>query len=123
MPAEVIVEDAERANLLELMLASLLRRRLAAPSARAHAMALAAPVEIRAGAMQATLLFSAGDVFVSRDRRVRTEAHVRGSLGAVIDAALGRRRLEHLLRRELQVGGSPRVLWHLLALLRAPGLR
>ena len=117
MSGQVIVEDAERANLLELMLASLLRRKLVAPSARAHALALAAPVEIRAGAMRAILVFSGGDVFVSRDRCDYTEAHVRGSLGAVIDAALGRRRLDHVLRRELQIGGSPRVLWHLLALL------
>jgi hypothetical protein len=37
----VIVEDAERANIRELMLASLLRRKLTSLGARAHAKAIA----------------------------------------------------------------------------------
>ena len=119
----VMVEDAERANLLELMLASLLHRRLASPSARAHANAIAGPVEIKAGAMHATLLFSAGDVSITRNHADYAHARVRGSLAAVLDAALGRRRFSHVLHRDLRVTGSPRVLWHLLALLRAGDAR
>lgn len=119
----VIVEDAERANVLELMLASLLRRRLASPAARTHARAIAGPVEIRAGDMHARLLFSGDDVLISRRHEDHAEARVRGSLSAILDAALGRRRIAHVLRGGLRVAGSPRVLWHLLALLRAGGAR
>lgn len=115
----MIVEDAARANLLELMLASLLRRKLGSRSARGHARAIAGPVEIRAGDMQARLLFSAGDVLISRTHTEYAEARIRGSLAAVLDAALGRRRIAHALRGDLRVTGSPRVLWHLFALMRA----
>lgn len=115
----MIVEDTERANLLELMLASLLERRLASPSARAHARAIAGPVEIRAGDMRARVLFSADDVLISRHHDGYAEARVRGTLSAILDAALGRRRVAHVVNGELRVTGSPRVLWHLLALLRA----
>jgi len=114
----VIVEDSERANILELMLASLLRRKLASRGARAHARAIAGPVEIRAGEMQATLTFSADDVSISRHHGEYAEARVRGSLAAIVDAALGWRSLSHVLHGRLHVEGSPRVLWHLLALLR-----
>jgi ubiquinone biosynthesis protein UbiJ len=119
----VIVEDSERANLLELMLASLLERRLVTRSARAHARAIAGPVEIRAGDMHARLLFDADDVLISRRHDAHAEARIRGSLAAIIDAALGRRRVAHVVAGDLRVTGSPRVLWHLLALLRTAGAR
>jgi ubiquinone biosynthesis protein UbiJ len=116
---QVFVADLERANLLELMLGSVLRRTLASESGRAHARALAGPVAIEAGGMQATLTFRAGDVSIARNGGGRAEARVRGSLAAVLDAALGRRRLAHVLNGDLRVTGSIRVLWHVLALFRA----
>jgi hypothetical protein len=119
----VIVDDAGRANILELMLASLLRRKLTSLGARAHAKAIAGPVQIRAGEMQARLTFSADDVVISHDHGEYAEARVRGSLAAIVDAALGRRSLAHVLHRRLHVTGSPRVLWHLFALLRTGGAR
>jgi len=125
MDTPVTVEDSGRANLLELMLASLLQRRLADPHAREHARALDGPVVVEAGAMRATLTFRAGQVAISRGGGggARGATKVRGSLAAIVDAALGRRRFAHVLRGELRASGRPRALWHLLALLRPEGAR
>ena len=119
----VTVEAPEAANLLELMLASLLRRRLADPRGRAHARSLAGPVIVEAGTMRATLTFRDGGVSISRDGGPRAVARVRGSLAAIVDAALGRRRVANVLRGRLRVTGRPLALGHLVALLGAGGGR
>ena len=119
----VTVEAPEAANLLELMLASLLRRRLADPRGRAHARALAGPVVVQAGTMRATLTFRDGGVSVARGGDARAVARVRGSLAAIVDAALGRRRIANVLRGRLRVSGRPLALGHLVALLGGGGGR
>jgi hypothetical protein len=122
-PARVTVIDLERMNLLGLMLRSLLARRLGDRGARRHFEALSGLVEVEAGAMRVTLAFERSGLEIRRGgRTARPVARVRGTLIALLDAALGRGLFRHVLRGELFARGSPLVLWHLLALMRLPEL-
>ncbi|MBN1608602.1 MAG: hypothetical protein JW940_18375 [Polyangiaceae bacterium] len=119
--ATITVIELERMNLLGLMLRSLLGRRLGDRSARRHFEALSGPVEVEAGAMQITLGFERSRLEIRRGKAsARPLARIRGTLIAVLDAALGRGLLRHVLRGELSARGGPLVLWHLLALMRVP---
>lgn len=115
----VSLREPDRASLLELMLASLLRRRLTSRSARRHARALGGAVAVEAGGMRATLRPRNGGLQITRGSAFDARAHVGGTLAAIVDAATSRRRLAHLARGELSAIGRPRTLWHALALLHA----
>jgi hypothetical protein len=117
----VVMDDPERANLLELMLQSVLRRRLTDPRTIAHARALAGSVVVEAGEMRARLVFGSGQITITRGDDRGGAARVRGTLPAVIAAALGQQRVANVLRGRLRVNGHPRVLWHLLRLLQGGG--
>jgi hypothetical protein len=121
--ATITVVELESMNLLGLMLGSLLGRRLGDRVARRHFEALSGVVEIEAGRMHIALTFQRGGLEIRRGRAAgRPVARIRGTLIAVLDAALGRRRLRHVLRGELSARGRPLVLWHLLTLMRVPEL-
>ena len=114
------VEAPERMHLLGLMLASMLTRRLQDPHAAAAARKLAKPVVIESGEMIAALHFEAQRVLVRRDRPTeRTAARIRGALMVLLDVALGRRRIRHVLSGRLRLQGSPLALLRLLTLLRS----
>ncbi len=118
-PVSVILVDPERMNLLGLMLASLLRRRLGDPGARRHARSLHGQVWVEAGEMQVTLAFSETGIEILKGKAPRPRAaSIRGTLTALLDAAQGRRRILHVLRGELIAWGWPTTLWHMLSLLR-----
>jgi hypothetical protein len=73
--------------------------------------------------MQITLAFERDGIEIRRGKAAaRPVARVRGTLIAVLDAALGRGLLGHVLRGDLSARGGPLVLWHLLALMRVPEL-
>jgi hypothetical protein len=109
----VEVLEPERMNLLGLMLAGILERRLDGDPG------LRGDVFIEAGAMQVTLCFSDRGVVVSRGPAGRPIAHVRGTLGALLDCALGRGRVRAVLGGQLHVWGRPLSLFRLLRLLRS----
>lgn len=114
----VNVCEPERMNLLGLLLASLLRRRLADRRVRRHVRRLRATVVVEAGGMGVTLVFDDGEVSITRDPVDDADAVVRGSLTGLLDAALGRNRVRRVLRGELRAHGSPMVLWQVMTLLR-----
>jgi hypothetical protein len=116
---EVATTAPESLNLLGLMMGSLIRRQLLVPSAARHARALRGQVAINAGGMLAVLDFEPDRISISSGAPARSpRASVSGSLVALLDAALGRRRLRHVLRGDLIAWGSPWALWHLLMLLK-----
>jgi hypothetical protein len=117
---EITLIEPERMNLLGLLVASLLERRLVDSGARRHFQALNGYVQIEAGTMRIVLGFGAGGLEIRRGNApVPPVANVRGTLIALLDAALGRRRVEHVLRGELLAWGRPIALWRLLCLIRA----
>jgi hypothetical protein len=116
--ATIHIVELERMNLLGLMLRSLLERQLHDPRAQRHFDALSGAVEIEARGMQVALAFEQDDVEIRRGGSpVRPIARIRGTLTAVLDAALGRHLLGHFLRGELSAWGKPLALWHLFALM------
>lgn len=115
----VNVVEAERMNLLGLMLSNLLIRKLEDPVAARHARALSGDVVLEASGMQITLRFEPDRIEVTRGGTDHPRAHIHGTLTALLGAALGRDRVRSVLRRELVVRGNPVALWHLLALVRA----
>jgi hypothetical protein len=110
----VEIADPETMSLLGLMLASVLGRSLGDKVPR-----LRGDVAIDGGGMQVTLHFDDDGVIISRRPAARPIARVRGTLTALLDAALGRGRVRAWLAGRLHVGGSPLALLRLLALLRA----
>lgn len=117
--ARVRIDRPERMSLLGLMLASVLSRALADPRRRRHASGLCGDIVVRASGMQVTLQFDATGVTITRaSPSKRPLATVTGTLTALLDGALGKRRLAHFLRGDLRLRGGPMALWHLLSLLR-----
>lgn len=119
---DVVLVEPESMNLLGLMLGSVIRRQLLDANARRHARALRGEIAVNAGGMQIVIVFGPNEISISTQlsaRRPRTR--IQGTLIALLDAALGRRRLSHVLRGELFAWGSPWALWHLLGLLRIAG--
>jgi hypothetical protein len=115
----VVVVEPERMSVLGLILASLLRRRLAEPSARRHAHAMRGDVLVEASGMHVTLSFEPGRIWISRGAAAHPRARIRGTLAALLGAALGHDRLRNVLTGQLRVRGSALALWRLLALMRA----
>jgi hypothetical protein len=113
----VEVIDPERMNLLGLLLASILEQRLADPPCAAHAQRLRGEVLVDANGMRVALCFDSRCVRIERRRAERPIARIEGSLTSLLDAALGRRRFEHALRRELHARGRPLALWHVFRLI------
>lgn len=114
----VIVTHRESMNLLGLMTSSLLDRKLSDEKTLAHALALEGDVSVEASGMQITLRFSPDQIEVTREHSPRPRASVTATLPALLDAALGRKRLRNVAAGKLRVMGSPKTLWHLLGLLR-----
>jgi hypothetical protein len=112
---KVTVDDPGGMSLLGLLLAGLLERRFAAGARTA----LRGDVGIDAGGMLVTLSFSADEVRVARGRPARARARIRGTLVALLDAALGRNEVRAFLRGDLRPAGSPLALLRLLRLLKA----
>jgi hypothetical protein len=115
----VDVADAGRMNLLGLLLASLLRRRLA-EAGGVHARRLRGDVVFEASGMQAVVRFEPQRVRVERVASGRPIARIEGSLAGLLDAALGRRRLANVARGQLRARGRPLALWRVLRLLSPP---
>jgi hypothetical protein len=115
----VEIVDAEGMNLLGLLLASLLERRLADPALARHARRLHGDVVFDANGMQAVLRFDSGRARIERGPGRRPIARIEGSIKSLLDAALGRRRLEHVIRGELRARGRPVALWRVLRLISA----
>jgi len=115
----VVVAEPERMNLLGLMVAGMLRRRLVDPAARRHARALRGDVVLEASGMHVTLHFQPSRIEVTRRAPARPRAAVRGTLTALLGAALGRDRMRSFLSGQLRASGSPIALWHVLTLVRA----
>lgn len=116
----VEVADPERMHLLGLMLASVLSRRLEDARAAANARKIKKPVVIIAGEMVVSLHFEEGRVAVRREPPAeRVGARIEGTLMALLDVALGQKRLRHVLLGRIRVRGSPLVLLRMLALLRS----
>lgn len=113
----VEIVDPEGMNLLGLLLASVLERSLADPAATRLARRLRGEVLVDASGMQAVLNFQSGRVRIERGPARRPVARVEGSLTSLLDAALGRRRLEHAARGELRGRGRLLMLWRVLRLI------
>ena len=119
---EVMLVEPERMNLLGLMLASVIRRRLDDARARRHARRLRGQVLVEAGQMRVSLAFTETQIEIRRGKPPGPRAAwIRGTLTALLDAAQGRRRVLHLLRGELVAWGWPTTLWHMLSLMRTTG--
>jgi len=114
----VTIIDPEGMNVLGLMISSLLQRRLADPSGARHARALTGEVTLDASGMRISLHFCPTSVRITRGESEAPRARVRGTLSALLDASLGRKRVWSLLSGRLSVRGAPRTLWHLLLLLK-----
>lgn len=114
----VRVIEPERMNLLGLMLASVIERRLTDSAARRHLHSMRGDVLVEASAMRVVLRFGGERVEVRRELDGRAVARVRGTLTALLDAAFGRRRLWSVLTGRLWAWGGPFTLWHVLSLLR-----
>jgi hypothetical protein len=69
--------------------------------------------------MRITVRFTDGAIRITRDVAARPVARLGGSLTALLDATLGRRRLRSWAKGDLRVGGSPVALYRLLALVKA----
>jgi hypothetical protein len=115
----VVLIDPERMNLLGLMLLGLLDRRLQDPNAVRHARALDGEVVVEASGMVVTLRFGSDSIEITRATSSHPCATVRGTLMALLHAALGRDRVRNFLRAELRAQGRPMALWHVLSLVRA----
>jgi len=114
------VEAPERMHLLGLMLASMLARQLRDPALAAGARKIKRPVVIESSGMFAALCFDDHRVVVRRDPPgERIAARIQGALMVLLDVALGRHRIRHVLSGRLRVRGSPLALLRLLALLRS----
>jgi hypothetical protein len=117
--AKVTLVEPERMNLLGLMLASMIERRLTDPSALRHARALDGQVGVRAGDMEVVLEFGAGGIAIRRGAAGRPIASISGTLKSLLGAALGRDRVRSVLRGELKPRGNPLALLHVMALMKA----
>jgi len=118
-PVDVVVVERDRMNLLGLLLSSVLERALATPAAARHARALRGDVAIEASGMAVTMRFEAGRVEVRRGLSPRPRATIRGTLTALLGAALGRGRAWSLLTGRLRPRGNLFALWRAFVLLRA----
>ena len=120
LPVDVTLVEPDKMNLLGLILASIIRRRMAEPGAQHHARNLCGRLLIEAGGMTVGLSFHHRQVRIQRGApALPVKAHIRGSLTALVDAALARRRIFHFAHGDLRVWGWPLTLWHFFHLVRA----
>jgi len=117
----VTVDEPDRLHLAGQMVASLLRRSCADPARAAKAARLRGPVNVDAGGMRLVLDFGRGEVRIRAGAAERPRASVAAALSVLLDVALGRGLVGHVLRRRVRVRGSPLVLWRMIGLMRARG--
>lgn len=115
----VTVSRPESMNLLGLMLSNILRRRLAERSGRRHASAIHGDVVIEASGMIVTLAFEPSHVEISRRTATHPLAQIRGTLVALLEAALGEHVAQNFLSKNLRVRGNAGALWHVFSLVKA----
>jgi hypothetical protein len=114
---DVVIEDEQDMSLLGLILAALLTRRLARRATK-----LRGDVSVDASGMRVTLRFDDRGVRVSRAAPAgRTVVRIRGTMRALCDAALGRRRVRSVLAGKLTIIGRPLAIIRLVSLLTAGG--
>lgn len=120
-PPRVEVVDLDRTHLAGLMAASILRRNLARPRGAALAGRLRGVVAVDVGGMRFAIEFGDDAVRIRVGDCERPRLRVRATLGALLDAALGRGVAVAFLRGRLRMRGNPLLALRLLPLLRADG--
>ena len=116
--SKVTVVDPERMNLLGLMLRSIIERRLHDKRTVMLTRFLRGDIVINASGMVVTLSFGGDKVVISREPpKGRPVAEIKGTLVGMLDAALGRRRVQHFVQGDLRPRGRPLALLQLLILL------
>jgi hypothetical protein len=119
-PNPVVVVEPDRMNVAGLMLSSVLERRLSSARGARALHRLCGTVVIDASGMRVAVVFDRRRVAIQRAAPAgRVAARIQGTLTALLDAALGRRVLHHLLTGQLRARGGPLVLWRVLQLLGA----
>lgn len=114
---QVRVTERERMSLLGLMLADVLAS-ITPSRAQRFGAGARGDVVIRAGDMKVTLRFDDDGVTIERGAASEARARIEGSLGALLDVALGEALLMPLLAGRLHVRGDPLLLLRLAVLLR-----
>jgi hypothetical protein len=71
------------------------------------------------GSSSAALRFGENRIEIAREPAGRPVAELRGNLPALLGAAVGRDRVKNVIGRQLRFSGNLRVLWRLMALMRA----
>jgi SCP-2 sterol transfer family protein len=110
---KVVLEQPERQNLLGLFMK-------AALEARAERVERARPsgdIALTAGRMSVTLSFSPEGVTIRKGVADRPRAHLKGSLGGLIEVARGRA-VAPFLRRRVRISGNPLALLPLSRVFR-----
>ena len=114
----VHLEDPEHASLLALLMRRMLDARLAEPHSARRIARMRGDVRLVAGGMTLGLRFEQGRVAV-----VRTVEHARawveGDVATLLRLVAGGLPLRRVLAGRLKVGGDPRLLFRLWAVLRA----
>jgi hypothetical protein len=116
----VAIENPETANLLGLILQSLIEGNLADPRKAARARKIRGTVLVQAGAMRVSLHCQEGRFTIARGHAdgEAARARVRGNLEAFLEIALGGNMVGPVLRGEVKVGGNLLMLLKLLPLLQ-----
>lgn len=114
----VYVDHVETMNLLGLILQGLLWRNLRDPQKARRLSGQRGDVLIRADRMRVTLRLRDGDVWILRGEAGPADAHVEGTLGALLHVALGKGLFAPALRGEVSAGGRIGLILRLLPLLR-----
>jgi len=114
----VYVDRVETMNLLGLILQGLLFTNMRDPQKARRIAGVKGDVLIRADRMRVTLRLRDGDVWILRGEAGPPDAHVHGSLSALLHVALGRGLFAPALRGDLSAGGRIGMLLRLLPLLR-----
>lgn len=99
---EVVVEDAERMNLLGLFMKSALEAR----TDRIERAGVEGDIALTGGSMSCTLSFSPDRVVIRKGAADGARAHVKGSLESLVQVARGRATGE-LLSRRARISGNP----------------
>jgi hypothetical protein len=114
----VHVEHLETMNLLGLITWSLLERNLENPAKARRIARSEGRILVRADRMRITLWLHGGNIRILRGEQPPSDAYVEGSLGALLDIALGRGLIVPAIRGEVRAGGRIGLLLRLLPLLR-----
>jgi hypothetical protein len=123
----VRVEEAERMNLLGLLLQGFLTQQLASPKLAKKARKLRGDFGVHVADMAVTLSFAPDAVTVRRGIAGRVRAGVRGSMKEMIPLVTGGGGLVPamiaVLEGRIEISGNPFALLRLMPLLLAPARR